>query len=401
MGQAMCYNVDRRSCEFAEIGTILRIKLDRAVSNAYRLSYLHIRLFLPYHDSVGRAIFVSCHFGRKENAMKKRVLSLLLLLPLLCMVACQGADTETAETPQKPTDTTTTPPPEEPPPFVMEPGIPYYCYTSKIPSSTTTPTNISLDEINMQRAPRYWHYDVLMDQIYIQEENIPDITFEWEGLELRGTYSITSSMPIGIGTFAFSREYKIDGYGSVFYFVDTGLLARIDFRSADAIVQNPTDEKLTQEECGAIAREYIDKYIATYAPDIDLSAYSYREMDLNKYNFYNFVYDKYIGGRLALNGGISCGVNEYGHVVYFGYGDDFSAVEERVDETVLESYYAQLRVIAEEILEKNPNRGLIYTIAEGYFQKTADGKFFYLCGINLYYRSTNSNPLVLTFVVLV
>ncbi|MBQ9785352.1 MAG: hypothetical protein IJW29_07610 [Clostridia bacterium] len=84
--------------------------------------------------------------------MKKRILSLLLLLSVLCMVACQGAETSTTK---KPSDTTTSSPPE---------NNPFKAYDTPLSELTTYTVgdrpNFHLSMRNMYGYTGYWQYNL-------------------------------------------------------------------------------------------------------------------------------------------------------------------------------------------------------------------------------------------------
>ena len=342
--------------------------------------------------------------------MRLKVLSLLLLLSVLFTVSCQNNDVSTTSTTEG-TETTTRPSEVpavslNPAEFKLEPGT---LYLDNINGTGDSLIKFSFDGFSgMAQLPRELQWNWSDSYISYVEENVPDILLCLNGEEFRGSYARTSSVIMGQGTVDFSRVYIVEGYGNVHYNLEHGYLTGIYFSSGDQVDQNPPAEKLTKEECRAIAQAYINDYIATYAPEIDLSEYTWRETDLgggnNAVPHYIFAYRKYLesGPRLGRTYYLSCGVSEYGSVVFFRREDDYSELEKRADQIDFEAYYSRLRIIADEILEQKNEGEYTYEIDKGYIQKLRDGSFLYYCKIYFYLNgNTNKWPVTLTFVALV
>ena len=164
--------------------------------------------------------------------MKKRILSLFLLLSVLCLAACQGVDT--SATTKKPTETTTPPPPEEPP-------------TSSTPLPTgTTP----LSELTKYRYETYKIYTmqrnfVANTSLHLWSLDGFNSMFPVQRIEPLGNnhlcviYSFETNE--GLSTYVYAifdrtaytsaeRPYKGWSYDSEFYFVSRKL-SSADFSS--------------------------------------------------------------------------------------------------------------------------------------------------------------------------
>ncbi len=327
--------------------------------------------------------------------MKKRIFALFLLLSVLCLSACQGADT--SATTKEPTGTTTPPPstPPEPAPIELQKYTPYF---EMVQSSDISLANFNLSESEIfKRCPADWHGD---DNLSFKEEEVPNILWQWDGMEFNAQYVRTTSTRFGQARRDLTREYLVEGYGTLGYDQKTGDWVTLNFSSSEEIDKNPPTEKLTQEECRVIAQQHIDNYLAMYAPNIDLGTYTFEDMGLRGiglHKYYYFSYKKIVDGYLFAYASIGCGITEYGSLVYFRRADDYSELEEQLNRIDWELINENLAQTAEDIINQNPDLNITYEIVKGYFEKLVDGSYIYHGGLQFNFSPTESA--VLAFII--
>ncbi|MBQ9773391.1 MAG: hypothetical protein IJW30_01875 [Clostridia bacterium] len=387
--------------------------------------------------------------------MKYRIQSILLLLSLLLVTGCQGQSNsshttittdiqensvldETNDTPDNtsgtpddmssipddtsstpddtsntpndtgnvPDDTSSTPddtssipgdtsstPPQEDEPVVFEPQlyVPYMFYSSFNDEAINERID-SLIGSTIQLSPEVFPGTETIREV---ESDIPDVTWEWAGYSLVGTYQYTEASFDTKANHRMdkTRYYKADGYGTIGYDVATGDWVRVSFGTSAHIDQNPS-RKLSQAECKQIALAYINDYVETIGTDIVLTEYTLRETGLQGqlsntgHDYYNFVYEKYIGDSQTYEK-LYCAVTEYGSLVHFMRGESFASFESAESTIDYTAIHTNMNQIAEAVCAVCSDWDMTYKIDQHKISKLNNGSYIFT--FYVYFQYTEQN----------
>lgn len=270
-------------------------------------------------------------------------------------------------------DTSSTPPQEdEPVVFDPQPYVPYMSYSS-FKNEAINERIDSLIGSTIQLSPEVFPGTEELKEV---ESNVPDITWEWGGYSMIGTYLRTETQ---FGETI--QYYRVGDHGELGYNVDTQNWIYINLTTENWIDTNPTGEKLTLEECSTIALEYLQSYVETIGTDINLNEYIYNDdtyLQGVTLKYYPFRYKKQLDHSTEFETLVCC-VTEYGSLVHLSRSTDYDSFFENIAGTVnYDMIYANLNKIGTAVCDACSEWDITYQIFDRYnIEKLNDGSYLF------------------------